>query len=726
MTRPARPWLTPLLLVSLVVLVAATTARADPRWWWNDVRVTNNPGDSYVPHVAPIRYQPGGLANAVFVAWQDESDGGGDTEIWFTATFDGGCSFCPPMRITDNDAPDRRPRIAVMVLPEGLFSIAVAFENDEQVAIAWDSTHADARVPAGQLCAELAKIATAIIAGDQYVRFGSLPRLTDHPDIVAVTIPSDGHFHAVYRQDTAVGSRVFAIRDLSARGGPGWTASPPKMLSGPGRGASIDNVDPAIAGDSLTSPDPVTGMPTAGRTAVDVVFVEHGLGVERSLAYARSVDSGTTFSPTGMTTDAPGGSLSDPLLGRSPSNPEIDATYRGFSSTMPAWIATAWDDYNSSSTWASEIWTDGRHFDLPANPSPDWCPDVSLGGSTGFDDESVTAIAIEYPFPGLGARAWVGWTDSATGQREIHARGGLLDPTAPTFLDHSRFPIPAMRSLDPVVSRAFQLTACAFDEATFDCLPSRTWGDANVASFGANETGTYAVWSDTRDGNYEIYFKRTDGWISLGAPRLATGCSPDGSAWIDATFDQPPSCATRGAIEKMLRYRVYWSTQAGGPYDMVRGPVEIAHDDAAGTVTRRITGLVPATTYHVIVVPEDEARNVLPAAFDPAIRQPGVLANEESIATPDPCVAPRICLWRSDIGSLLPHVPARLAVYLVPPSGDDISLQGPAYQCPIATGDLEQDAGALGNGVALSCYQVNLAVGMLRLAKAGTTIRFAF
>ena len=100
--------------------------------------------------------------------------------------------------------------------------------------------------------------------------------------------------------------------------------------------------------------------------------------------------------------------------------------------------------------------------------------------------------------------------------------------------------------------------------------------------------------------------------------------------------------------------------------------------------------------------------------------------NESSVTTPTPCAAPPTCLWRFDVTTLLPHAPPRAAVYAVPPTPDDISLQGAAYRCPFGNGDLEPDATALINGVALTLYQVNQPVSSLRLAKSGTTIQFAF
>ena len=167
-----------------------------------------------------------------------------------------------------------------------------------------------------------------------------------------------------------------------------------------------------------------------------------------------------------------------------------------------------------------------------------------------------------------------------------------------------------------------------------------------------------------------------------------------------------------------------WRESAATSQDPA-GPIVVPASDPAPVPTRRISGLLSGTTYHVIVVPEDEARNVNPPAFDPSGTFP---AQEVTVTTPADCGPPPTCLWRSDLASVRPHVPDRGAVYLVPPSGDDVHLQGAAYQCPIASGDLEPDANALDNGVPLSLYQVNVApgAGVLMLSRQGRTIRFTF
>lgn len=709
--------------LALAGILLAGDAAADPRWWWNDLRLTDTPTESITPHLVAPGYATGGAGgSAVFVVWSEIDAVGGDLEVWMTATFDGGCTFCPATRLTDDALDDTNPRVAVLALPEGTWSYGVAFERGNQVLVAWDSTTVNFRVPFDQLCTEFADLGPTIIANDKYVRFGLT--LASEPDIVAVGTPAFGHFHACWTDVGFAGTSISYAHDLTARGGLGWTLDPPRFMPQPPR--STSSTQPAIAADLATDPDPVTGNTTGDRSAVNVVWVENLPTDETRIYHARSIDSGTTFSPTGARADAPSEELSDAtgpttIVAR----PAIDAAYSSFTTDQPAWVATTWEDGRAGGP-GPDVWCDARYFPDPATPLPDWqAPDEAVT-TTAQPTEGDTSLALIYGFNGP-APAWIAWEDSRFGNAEVAYRTGMLDAVVPDVIDLGQFPYAPARALDPTTGADRQLSHCAFDPATFDCVPTRTTGDALDVEVDANEFATYAVWSDSRFGPREIFFKRTDRFVSNQRPQLAAGCGPAGDAWIDVTFDLVVTCPAPFAGERMTRYLVYHGTDAGGPFANAASPIEVLHDPAGGpTVTRRITGLLPGTTYQVVVVPEDEARNVYPSDFEPTRDAPAAHPNEASIATPAPCVAPPLCLWRSDVTSLQPHVPAREAVYLVPPSPEDIHLQGAAYQCPFADNDLEQDANALGNGVPLVLYQVNRLVASLRLAKDATTIRFRF
>ena len=718
-----RPLRTALVAAGLLAIAAA--ARADPRWWWDDVRLTSTPTDSITPHVCVPGYamRPPG-ANGVFVVWAEVDPAEGDLEIWMTASFNLGCTFCPPIRLTENDVDDTHPRIAVLRIPStGMWSVAVAFESAGQVVIAYDAAVADSTVPFDQLCPELARIGPTIIANDQYVRFGGPGVVADHPDICQASTPQFGHFHAAWREDSGSGGRIRYAHDLVALGGAGWTTDPTRTIA-PVDPAAAD-LDPAIACDIATDPDPSSGSATVDRSAATIAFVEWGPTDDTRVLGLRSVDNGMTFSPAGLRADAPAAPISDPSAGPGTPirHPALDSATNCFRTADPAWLMMACDDARVA---PGLVRCDGRYMGSPAGPSPDWQDpdeDVTTMSSSGDGEPAVTlSFQGDRPTP-----AWIAWQDSRFGAREIAYRAGVLDRSAPDVIDFSSFPIAPVRPLDPAASRDFQLSHCVLDPATFQCPTTRAIGDAVDVELDANEFGTYAVWSDSRDGNREIYFKRTDRAVRSQPPRLTAGCGPSGDAWVDVEFDLLDTCTASLQSEKMGRYLIYYGTNPGGPFLNAAAPMEVIHDLAGPSpVTRRIAGLLPGTTYQVIVVPEDQARNVSPASFDPMADVAAAHPNEAAIVTPIPCVPVDPCLWRSDVTSVDPHVPARGSVYLSPPNAEDISLQGPSHQCPFATGDLEIDAGALTNGIPLVLYQVNRPVGTLHLEKLGTTIRFTF
>lgn len=121
----------------------------------------------------------------------------------------------------------------------------------------------------------------------------------------------------------------------------------------------------------------------------------------------------------------------------------------------------------------------------------------------------------------------------------------------------------------------------------------------------------------------------------------------------------------------------------------------------------------------LFVVPPGATRLFLGSSDGPG-------ANYNNVSSFAVTVSDDLCLHRADVVTLLPHSPPRAAVYVVPPTAEDLSLNAPAYQCPFNSGDLEQDASALDDGIALSLYQINRAITMLRLTKSARTIRFDY
>jgi hypothetical protein len=128
------------IVLGIVVVVLAVTSwgQADPRWWWSDRPVAPPGADRRWPHLTTTGGEGGGQGGGMFLVWSELDPAGGDWEVWLTATPNGGCSWCPPTRITDNDTDDTRPRVGVGVLASGFFTIQIVYEEDGNTELAWD------------------------------------------------------------------------------------------------------------------------------------------------------------------------------------------------------------------------------------------------------------------------------------------------------------------------------------------------------------------------------------------------------------------------------------------------------------------------------------------------------------------------------------------------------------------------------------------------------------
>jgi hypothetical protein len=124
------------------------------------------------------------------------------------------------------------------------------------------------------------------------------------------------------------------------------------------------------------------------------------------------------------------------------------------------------------------------------------------------------------------------------------------------------------------------------------------------------------------------------------AARIATGCPA------------PP------AGERMERYLVLYGVDPGGPFVNTSNPVVVPHNPLLGpTGIVPVDELLPSTDYSVIVLPEDQARNVDPAAFDPTLDLPPLPLGRYRSRSPH-AAAGRALLRPCDRGGDLAQRPA--------------------------------------------------------------------
>lgn len=615
---PASPRVAALLL-GVAALGLCRRAVADPRWWWSDRAITATAVPSVTPHLAAAVGANGVSGGAgLFVVYAEQDPDEGDWEIWLSATFDAGCTFCPPVRLTDNPVDDTRPRIAV---DAGGGALQVVFERGGDAWVAWDVGTLRTIDDTPAQCARLVQVADHVRAG-QSRPLSSVPGTASRPDITW----GRGHFHAAWEDVRAGGgqSDIYHARDLVGEGGAGWVDE--RNLT-PGAAAPRVAREPVIGTDNLALPELVPCDPPC--STVNVVFVDTADG---SAHYLRSIDSGTTFSADGSAPPTPPATISD--AGSVARRPALDSASNPWISFGPTWHFVAWADFRSGDPAPTVMLDAGHHRDSQTLDVPWLAPDLQLAPTTDAGDGG-PAVSLHYNFdPELPA--YVFWADSRLGARELFYRGGRMRATGP---DMSVFPIPALRDLDPRVSADTLLSACEVDEATLDCASSRAAGDASSPASLEDFDQVYVAWADSRDGASNIYFKRTDRQVRLDDIVLVPRCVSPSATELVVSFAPPRSCTDAFPTpERVRRYLVYHGTDPGGPYANAAAPIDVRHEDITGLRAEIVIGgLAPATTYTVVVVPEDEARNLLPPDFDPTRDAPDLHYNEREATTPDPC-----------------------------------------------------------------------------------------
>ena len=128
------------LALSILILAGAITTTADPRWWQHDRAITLGGPAQTNPDIALADGQGGVGGFGYFVVWEEPSLPPGSTQdIWLTASFDGGCSWCTPRLWAAGALDETLPRIEAGVVGSSI-SIQVVYENGGQVYLSGDAT----------------------------------------------------------------------------------------------------------------------------------------------------------------------------------------------------------------------------------------------------------------------------------------------------------------------------------------------------------------------------------------------------------------------------------------------------------------------------------------------------------------------------------------------------------------------------------------------------------
>jgi len=617
----ALAWLT------LVAVLLPGPLEADPRWWWDDAAVTSDGAEKASPDLCVVSGEAGGQGGGiVLVAWQQRESPGDDWEIWITASSSGGCSFCPPVRITDNDLDDTRPRIEAAALPiDNLpLSIQVVFEQEGNAVLAHDASTVSAMLSGPAFCDRLALLAGVIPGNGQYLRLNTTDGTARRPDIdLSSMFFQFNHFHVVWEDSRDGAWDIWTTQDLigDASGyGPATNLTPHDPPAG-------DALLPVVSGDTVSVNPGMDG-------GVSVVFLDAGTG---EVLYLRSNDSGTRWSGTGVPpatppVDPPAVITSTgpaPLSGPSLDNSDLDW------GAGQIWTMAGWVRGDGSGAGANlEHRRDPTVIDVPWNPTAEH----GLGPAPLAASRSATALDPNF---GALSGAWSFWKEGVGPFTELVCRAGTLDTVA-LSIDFNLFPIAPARPPDTSLSAVRPLTHCLFDEGSFACPSARSSGEArdmaavSERSPGAGGPGNHLVWIDTRTAATEVWYKRTDTWTGGLWAQPDSACETLTEARVRTRIDPPQDCL--GAFpfpERVRRVLVYYGTGQGGPYQNAGSPIAVAPDPLL-PVFVEIGGLALNTTYWIIAVPEDEARNLYPSDFDPTENRAS-WDGEQSVRTPASC-----------------------------------------------------------------------------------------
>jgi len=580
------------LAVTVALLALAVGADADPRFWKHDRALTASSEDKSHPDIAFARVESA-VGGPVYVAvvWEQEGD------LWMRFSPDFGCSWCDArVWVAEPGVIESRPRTAIAIKDFGVVSIQVVYEAEGDVFAAHDATVSIADPVQACTTFQAASPATSLLSRARPT--GTLDRA---PQIVKST---DGfsvlHHHAVWERTDPVAatSTIEYSRDLIGDGS-GWTTS-------------IDLS--AQIGASGRLPDVAADMvaDSASQTAVSIFF--------------HDPDQGGVFMVRNNQSGEPGAWSPTPIaVGQTvPSALSVDSSAFKFEGTV--WNGAAWLEDGAATAYVdAAYWTGPPGVDR--NPDFEAPGDLDLGAT---DPNGDISLSISAGFGGGPLTMLTLWTEG-TGPREILIRPGVLDPTTSPPRDLDRVPEYPRREMppDPVISAVSQLSLCRWHEATGDCVgeartPASIAGATQVATDDvlgpAGGTPIHgAVFVDDRDGTPQIYIKFTDLQVGFALIQNAVpSCQALRTAQVQTTLD-PPCQACGGSpfppddLERFLLY--FGTTGRGGPYPE---RIELDADLVTDPHIELTTDLAPGTDYTVLVVPEDEARNLQPVNFDPA------------------------------------------------------------------------------------------------------------
>jgi len=581
---------------ALVAISLSANAAADPRWWTHDRPITSSPAPKSAPDVAVVVPVSVVTPTIHIVTWAQAS-ALGDYDVYVAASFDGGCSFCGPVRWTADPAHETRPRIAAGVSPVGNIAFQVVFERDQAgVHVAGDAS-IPVGLPRDEQCQAFANLTLPTSTVLDATTTATRPRIAAAMITRGVDIL---HTHAVWQVEGAGVRTVWYDRDLSGDGS-GW-------------GGAKTDLTAALGETSASTPDVAadTNADLFDGSSATVVYTAAISGEVRS---TRSTDSGTTWTASRLVSTFP-----------STTTPAVDSDSGGLGD-LDVWLGVAWETQTALPT----VGANAAHWGLdPVIPNIDFGPPDSEVGQGGLGPAVAVGGSSGTPF----SQMLVFWDAIFDG--EIQFRSGVLNagnPPLPRDFDTVPFLPQRAAPLDEVVSVQQPFSNCLWDDDWPDLAAAACNVVARDPTTAARQVATdvrprgglginhfASVFVDNRDGEEQIYLKTTDQTVG---PAVLDGVSPSCSGptlVADVTFDLIQVCPS--TAEWIARYFIYYGSvesDLAGPAGPFAHRVEVPNVGLSSPTTVEIDGLNPGETYHFVVIAEDEARNIDPVDFDPRV-----------------------------------------------------------------------------------------------------------
>ncbi len=361
-----------------------------------------------------------------------------------------------------------------------------------------------------------------------------------------------GRVHLVWRAEQDGSSEIYYKRSLD--GGVSWGPAI-RLTRAPGRS---ENPSIAVSGDTVA-----------------VVWWDERTGVHQ-IWHKRSDDGGISWQADAQVTHSPGGGAHCSLAvsgttwhvvyvdGRDGSTEVYYVRSRDAGTSWQAPVRLSALPNNSYTptvaVWRSSVyvaWTDTRHFGRVDSLEEEYFRRSTDGGATFEPEQRLTSDPAGHPAnswaPSLSARehdVFIAWFDDRDGNFEIYARRS--SDSGVSWSPAARLTASPGQSQRPVLSqRDEQLFVVYWDDSESEdqvyLLQSNDLGESwsapeRLSSGGAASllpgvaaaaTGVHVAWTDGRDQNPEVYYKRLGGEpVTVGNGRIAFSRFVNGESQI--------------------------------------------------------------------------------------------------------------------------------------------------------------------------------------------------